>query len=395
MSRQVRQLQSNVFNSTGRGAAITHRPNMRLSSIRPSFRLFLLPLILCLPQQALGNAAAPSQGGSAGAEPTGLEQIFILRESLNIDLRQLGEAEHAEGRAILVEAIYELENRGAERRVDLVFAFGSGYKDFSVWLDDQPVATRPAQLKDQPQSWKIPRTTPWLKGGQLDYAPGDRPLYGQSSQAFSPTIPPGRHRLRAGYMVAPTRFASSPIRYWQFAYILAPAREWAGFGGLDVTVSAPKGWTVVTSPGLGGGGGVLKGSFDHVPADALALTAQAPLPLYYDLANLSSGLLFLLALLAGPVALIFLAWRRGYRLRRSWLYGIGAALLWSLLVGATGLLYDVGAGYTVPPDQYSGSGYGEVFLIFGVLLAAALAFPIGLALWLLTAYLARKRKAVR
>ncbi|HEX8353900.1 MAG TPA: hypothetical protein VF611_13420, partial [Pyrinomonadaceae bacterium] len=240
----------------------------RLNAPGPVSILASLLLCLCLPTAAFANAAAPSQGGHAGAEPTGLEEVFILRESLNIDLRRL-EADSHEEQLILVEAVYELENRGVERRLDLVFAFGSAFKDFRVWLDDQPVGSQPVRLEEQPRSWDAPDTTPWLDGRRLDYAGGSTSYYNaRDSQSFNPVVPPGRHRLRASYSVTPTRYAGSPVRYWQFAYVLAPAREWAGFGGLDVTVSAPRGWTVVTEPELATEGGGLKGHFDQLPAGA-------------------------------------------------------------------------------------------------------------------------------
>jgi hypothetical protein len=354
-----------------------------------------LLLCLCLPSAALANAAAPSQGGSAGGEPTGLEQVFILRESLNIDLRRLETAEAHDGQLITVEAVYELENGGAERRLELVFAFGSAYKDFRVWLDDRPVGSQPVGLKDQPRSWDAPHTTPWLDGRRLDYAGGSRSRQGTSeSESFNPVVPPGRHRLRATYSVTPTRYAGSPVRYWQFAYVLAPAREWAGFGGLDVTVSAPKGWTVVTEPKLEVEGGDFKGHFDRLPADALALTARAPVPFYYHVAEYFFLLLFLLAVFAFPVPLILFARGRGYRLRLSWLWGVGAALLWGLLILVSGFLYAVGSGYTVPRTQFSSAGYEGVFAIFGSALLAVAAFPAGLALWLFTTHLTRKRKRV-
>lgn len=234
----------------------------RLHTTSPVSVLVLLLLSLCLSATVFANAAAPSQGGHAGAEPTGLEQVFILRESLKIDLRPL-EADAREGQLILVEAVYELENRGAERRLELVFAFGSDFKDFRVWLDEQPVGSQPVRLKEQPQSWDAPDKTPWLDGRKLDYAAGSLSAYGgRDSQSFNPVVPAGRHRLRVSYSVAPTRYAASPVRYWQFAYVLAPAREWAGFGGLDVTVSAPQGWTLVTEPKLLPEGGDLRGHFD-------------------------------------------------------------------------------------------------------------------------------------
>jgi hypothetical protein len=70
--------------------------------------------------------------------------------------------------------------------------------------------------------------------------------------------------------------------YRQFAYILAPARAWAGFGGLDVTVHVPEEWTVVSTPGLQRDGGVLRGTFTDVPADAIALTLRPPVASGYD-----------------------------------------------------------------------------------------------------------------
>jgi hypothetical protein len=350
-----------------------------------------LLLSVCLPAAAFANAAAPSQGGHAGAEPTGLEEVFILRESLNIDLRRL-EADSHEGQLILVEAVYELENRGAERRLELVFAFGSDFKDFRVSLDDQPVGSQPVRLSERPRSWDAPDTTPWLDGRKFDYAGGSSSYHNEKdSQSFNPVVPAGRHRLRASYSVTPTRYAGSPVRYWQFAYVLAPAREWAGFGGLDVTVSAPRGWTVVTEPKLTPEGGDLKGHFDQLPADALALTARAPVPFSYNLANYFFLLLFLLAVFVSPVLIYIFARRRGYKLRLSWLWGAGAALLWGLLVVSTGILYAVGAGYTIPRGQHSTTAYEGMFAIFGSVLLAVAAFPAGLALWLFTTYFIRKK----
>ncbi|MET0624755.1 MAG: hypothetical protein ABW250_17540 [Pyrinomonadaceae bacterium] len=370
------------------------RHSSGLNTPAPLSVLLSLLLSLCLPAAAFANAAAPSQGGQAGTEPTGLEQVFILRESLNVDLRPLEEAGSHDGQLILVEAVYELENRGEERRLNLVFIFGSAFKDFRVWLDDQPVGSQPVRLKEQPPSWGVPDTTPWLDGRKLGYAGGSRSSYGaRDSQSFNPVVPPGRHRLRASYSVTPSRYAASPVRYWQFAYVLAPAREWAGFGGLDVTVSAPRGWTVVTEPKLEPEGGVLKGRFDQLPADALAVTARAPVPFYYQPADYFFLLLFLLAIFASPVLIIIFAGRRGYKLRLSWLWGVGAGLLWGLLIIGTGILYAVGASYTVPRGQYSAQGYEGVFAIFGSALLAVVAFPAGLALWLLTTHLTRQKKA--
>lgn len=73
-------------------------------------------------------------------------------------------------------------------------------------------------------------------------------------------------------------------------------------------------------------------------------------------------------------------------------WGAGAALLWGLLIIGTGILYAVGAGYTVPRGQYSAQGYEGVFAVFGSVLLAVAALPVGLGLWLLSTYLVRRRK---
>ena len=54
--------------------------------------------------------------------------------------------------------------------------------------------------------------------------------------------------------------------------MLAPARAWDGFGGLDVTVRLPACWLAASRPGLTQVGGELRGTFESVPVDALAIT---------------------------------------------------------------------------------------------------------------------------
>ena len=59
-----------------------------------------------------------------------------------------------------------------------------------------------------------------------------------------------------------------PTITWQFAYVLAPARAWGGFGGLDVEVLLPHGWRAAYTPDLLRNGDMLRRNFDVVPADA-------------------------------------------------------------------------------------------------------------------------------
>ncbi len=82
----------------------------------------LVGLILCLcatPAHATVNTnmGVPYWGGQLAAEPTGLEAVAILRETLTIDLRGLANDEPAQ-----VEAIYQLDNQGAAQTVNLLFA---------------------------------------------------------------------------------------------------------------------------------------------------------------------------------------------------------------------------------------------------------------------------------
>jgi hypothetical protein len=87
--------------------------------------------------------------------------------------------------------------------------------------------------------------------------------------------------------------------YRQLAYILAPARTWAGFGGLEVNVHVPEEWSVVSAPVLQRDGGVLRGTFADVPADAIALTLRPPVAAGYDGVKYSAWGLFAIVGLGG------------------------------------------------------------------------------------------------
>ena len=366
------------------------RTKTKLNLFFSSASLFLLLLNFALPANVSANVGVPSHGGTAGAEPAGLKQIFILGETLKIDLRPLAADASEGGGRILVEAVYEVENKGADQKLDLIFAFGSAFEDFQVRLDDREITSNAVELQNEPQSWKIPSNTPWLNGAQLEYAPGFKNSSG--AQGFSLVMPAGKHRLKARYKAAPTQYSSNPVKLWQFAYILAPARQWAGFGGLDVTIFAPKDWTVVSAPNLQRDGETLTGRFNEIPADALTLTAQSPIPFSYKLADIFLNVLFFSAIFLIPVALGIFAWKRGYQFKLAWLLGIGLALLWSVLILLTGFLAATGANYAIPKSQFSSYGYVGLLHIFGALLAGIAAFPIGITLWLTVIYLARRKK---
>src|SRR5207244_3098648 len=109
---------------------------------------------------------------------------------------------------------------------------------------------------------------------------------------FSIELPPGPALLRVRYQArACGGDEGFPTTTWQFPYILAPARSWGSFGGMQVTVYLPAEWQCVSRPALKREGDVLQGSFDRLPSDALVVVARAPLgPGYQQAINFSLGL---------------------------------------------------------------------------------------------------------
>src|SRR6516162_764034 len=94
-------------------------------------------LALLLPAMARANMGPPMSGGQIVAEPVGIKDVAITRETLVIDLQPL-----AKDGLTHVEAIYHLDNHGEEKKLDLLFASGSrGTTNFHVWLDDQSVSS--------------------------------------------------------------------------------------------------------------------------------------------------------------------------------------------------------------------------------------------------------------
>jgi len=246
--------------------------------------------------RAEANAGPPIyQGGQIVAEPSGLEGIAITHETLHIDMRWL--SLHAAIRnPITVSVAYSIANHGSQREVALIFASGApDASDFSVTLDGQPIAARREMSVTVPAEWLPPATTPGLEDNhELLYLDPPPEAYSNTAvvswhhypespirslaatYAFTVTIPAGESVLAVQYHAEPQQYLGSgyvrTLHSYQFAYVLAPARAWDGFGTLDVTVSLPICWEAASRPALTRSGDVLHGSFDGVPADALALT---------------------------------------------------------------------------------------------------------------------------
>jgi hypothetical protein len=251
----------------------------------------LTALVVCAVLAAVraeANAGPPIYiDGQIAAEPSGLEGIAISHETLNIDMRRLPNP-------IDVSVTYSVTNRGPAREVALLFASGaSDTAGFSAMLDGQPIAAQPAISVTVPAEWMPPATTPGLDGVDLLYLNPPRNTYAgkvdpygiflekgkrstTSTYVFTVTIPTNESILSVHYYAEPQQYQSggyvSSINSYQFAYVLAPARAWDSFGGLDATVSLPACWLAASRPELARSGDELRGSFESIPADALAFT---------------------------------------------------------------------------------------------------------------------------
>lgn len=236
-------------------------------------RAFLPLMIICVmtvEAQAVGEVL----GGS--------KRLAVERETLNIDFRPLL---NKDPRA-RIEVIYKLVNSGASLEQQLFLAA----RDAVVELDGLPVTIRPASL-ELPLDFRPPDTTPALALQPPIYY---SPAVAKEGLSFTITVPTGEHLLRLLYSApAQERSFSSPSLFWQFGYILAPGKEWASHGGLDLYVYLPPNWEGACNLPIQRGKDMLVGSWNSLPRDNIALTLRQipPQLLRYSYAAAASGLL--------------------------------------------------------------------------------------------------------
>jgi hypothetical protein len=364
-------------------------PEPRRSARRLGAALLAVALLALPAASARANMAEPYTGparaGRAAGEPSGgLREVFIERERLHIDLRPLEDDEPAQ-----VEAVYRVRNDGPARTLDLVFvAAGLTTGEHGVWVDGRPVASRPAAAGALPASWRVPGSTPALgSDGPLAYE-----VEGEGTLSFRVALAPGRHEVRVRYPALASTYVDQDqlTAAQQLAYVLAPARDWAGFGGVDVRVDLPRGWRAASEPEMRREGDALVGAWDRVPADALALTVRPrepnPAPYWAGWLLLSALGLYLLVR-AGRWFGADLG-RRGRGAGLALLLGAPLATVWSLAVTL---------GLAIVPElvrkaagPYSNSSYGYGLIFFGVLLFPALLL-VGTAAAQAAAVRARRR----
>lgn len=355
--------------------------NRRFSSL---FLLVLVTALLIWPLPVWSNMASPELPGSGSGEPGGgTKSLAIEHETLSIDLRPLLKGGLSETARAIVAATYSVRNDGPAQNLNLFFVAGSAVSDqVMVHLDGQPIAATLQQGRTVPESWQPPARTPGLRGGQgKQYH-----VLAGTGYSFALTLAPGRHDIRVQYTAKPSAWSDGPAILWQLGYVLAPAREWGSFGQLDVTVNVPPGWLAASEPGLSRDGDVLRGSFNGIPADTLALAAQVPVP---EVANLTP-----FALIGGALATIVLGWLVGRWLGRH-RRGAAWALPLSLLLAIAWVL---AVSYTASPDRHTEVlpssqvawtyGYGS-----GMMLCLALPFLLvaGMFITQVSAFVACRR----
>ena len=344
-----------------------------------------LVLVAVMPGTARANVGPPSSGGQPVAEPLGVASVSILREQLTIDLRPL-----AKERPVEVQAGYELSNPHESQTVELAFASGAaGIRGFRVWLDEKPLSSQPRPELQLPASWQPPAETPGLDGRALEYLAYER--HDVTPFVFTLTLPPGRSRLTVRYTAEAARsHVGQPTVARQFGYALAPAAAWKSFGGLDLEVHLPAGWQAAVAPSLAREGDLLHGEFEQLPADALALTLQAPTPAAYWLVR-NGSLALLVGVVAGGGLVCWRSggrWGRQHRRRRTrsgwtgllWLRSLGLGVLWAAVAGGLGVAAVLGADLVLPAGQVSTYGYGKPLALLGTILLAGMLVVIGFSI---------------
>jgi hypothetical protein len=376
--------------------------------------LLALATLLAPHGAARANMAARQPEARAGEEvrePFGpFKSVHIEREALLIDLRPL-----ADLRPAVVEATYRVRNDGEARAVEMVFvADGLGAEgaeggwvwrgaawvrdprakpaaESGVWLDGQKVeGARNETSTELPEDFRPPSETPSLYESEEDL-----PYKTNSGGTivFRVTLAPGPHTFVVRYAARPSAFSDTLSHEinWQLGYVLAPARRWESFGGLDAKVLLPEGWRAASEPAMRREGDALINSWDALPADSLAITLKTSERTAFDPDRLWLTLIILGLLLT--LASGFVGWKAG-----GWLGRRGRTSAWALLLSPvaacalTALAYAAGRLLASPPapEQNSFNEVGDYSFIITFLLMV-LSVALHFIITQLLAFVSRRR----
>ena len=229
---------------------------------------------------ALADSAPPFDPGDPVGVPSGaVQDVFIEHEDLSMDLTGLNPSNANDRPMAVILATYSLRNDGPAKGIDLVFVTASQeVSGVQVVLDGVAIPAKVGPLGPVPPSWKAPTGTPNTQGGP------DLPYYihDAAALAFHIDLGAGRHNMATRYKAVPmvnsaNALDAQPV-WWQIAFVLSPARQWKGFGDLDVSVRVPSGWHAAVRPSLSRRVDTLAGHFDGIPADSIGVTTRMPVP---------------------------------------------------------------------------------------------------------------------
>jgi hypothetical protein len=268
--------------------------------------------LILAPVPVLADAASPWRPGDPVGVPSGaVQDVFIEHEDLSMDLSGLNISNPSDHATASIQATYNLRNDGIAKGIDLVFVTASrDVRGVAVALDGVAIAANVGPLGPVPASWKPPYGTPNPLGGpdfpyQVNIAAG---------LTFHIDLGPGRHTMSTQYQASPMVNSGNaqdndPV-WWQLAFVLSPARQWKGFGHLDVSVRVPSGWEAAVRPAMGRQGNVMSGHFNGIPADSIGVTTRMLPPTDWRGIAWNRGLLgvLLLSVIAGLVGARLIHW---------------------------------------------------------------------------------------
>lgn len=261
---------------------------------------------------ALADAAPPFRPGDPVGVPSGaVQDVFIEHEDLSLDLTGLNPSNPNDQPMTAILATYALRNDGVAKGIDLVFVTASrDVRGVEVVLDGVAIPAKVGPLGPVPESWMPPYGTPNPRGGP-DWPYIVNPVAGL---AFHIDLGSGRHTMMTRYQARPMANSGNALDaepvWWQLAFVLSPARQWKGFGDLDVEVRVPSGWEVAVRPSLSRRGDVVTGHFDGIPADSIGVTARMPQPPDWRGIAWNRGLVgvILLSVAIGLVGALLIRW---------------------------------------------------------------------------------------
>jgi len=322
--------------------------------------------VVAFPGAGWANVGRPDRPGDAAGEPRVAPALpAIEREALLLDLRPLAAGEPAR-----IAASYRFHAAEALSDLRLVFA-SPGVAAGAVRLDGAPLPSAAVDPSRLPAEWRAPMDLPGIEGDPVRFRAEASRL---GALEFAATLAPGPHVLTVEARVRPGEHhgSRSPNRDYLLAYLLAPARQWGGFGELELTVELPPGWLHAASPALDRLGDRLVGRWPGLPADGIGVVVRPPGEATIVTTGApwaGAGLGAVLAWLAGR-GLGRRSARRNVRTGKRWWKAVGLAYLASALVVATTAAAAVG-GSALLADRHRSAAWATAYRFESVFAGAA------------------------